>query len=99
MLVTLYHLSPFLKTAGMTRFSPSSPVYPTYLLYNTVSLAIFVYSAVRIIIFVCARDLLERISEQTEEIEFESEEDLPEEENSEVENIIEDREEENNDET
>ena len=77
----------------------SSPVYPTYLLYNTASLAIFVYSAVRIIIFVCARDLLERISEQTEAIEFESEEDLPEEENSEVENIIEDREEENNDET
>ena len=46
------------------------PVYPTYIIYNVVSFSIFVYSTVRIIIFVCARDLLERISEQTADIEY-----------------------------
>lgn len=53
----------------------SSPVYPTYLLYNFISLAIFFYASIRIIVFVCARDLLERISDQTdgiEETEYES---------------------------
>ena len=49
------------------------PVYPTYIIYNVVSFAIFVYSTVRIIIFVCARDLLERISDQTADIEYEYE--------------------------
>lgn len=41
------------------------PLYPTYLLYNMIALAIFAYSAVRLTVFVCARDLLERISDQT----------------------------------
>ncbi len=43
----------------------SGPAYPTYLLYNLISLAIFAYSVVRLTVFVQARDLYERIADQT----------------------------------
>ncbi len=42
-----------------------STAYPTYLLYNLVTLAIFCYTAVRLTVYVFARDIFERIAEQT----------------------------------
>lgn len=58
----------------------AAPVYPTYLIYNVVSFGVFVYTAVRLTVFVNARSLLERIADQTPPEEPETEK--PEEETS-----------------
>ncbi len=41
------------------------PVYPAYTFYNLVSFAVFCYITVRLIVYVQARDIFERIADQT----------------------------------
>ncbi len=43
----------------------TDPSYPSYILYSIITLAIFAYSSVKITVFVLARDLYERIADQT----------------------------------
>ena len=42
----------------------AEPLYPTYIVYNIISLGIFCYTAVRLCVFVSARTLVERIYNQ-----------------------------------
>ena len=43
----------------------TGPVFPSYIIYSAVSLGVCVYTATRLIVFVSARSLIERLSEQT----------------------------------
>ncbi len=41
------------------------PIYPSYIIFNIIIFALFVYVLLRMIVFVSARALIERLSEQT----------------------------------
>ncbi len=60
---------------GMAAGIIKAPAYPTYLVYLLVSLAIFCYIAVRSTVYVLARDIFERIADQTPVEIFTEEED------------------------
>lgn len=48
---------------GLVAGTVAGPLYPTYLLYNLVSLGAFAYAAIRTYVFVSARDLAERMDQ------------------------------------
>lgn len=48
---------------GLVAGTVAGPLYPTYLLYNLISLGAFAYSSVRIYVFVSARDLAEHMDQ------------------------------------
>lgn len=56
---------PWLIAFGAGKLTGS--VFPSYILYTALSLAACIYTATRLIVFVSARSLIERLSEQTPE--------------------------------
>ena len=61
-----------------------APAYPTYLIYILISFAILCYTTIRLTVYVFARDIFERIADQTPVETFaedEDEEELPSDEN------------------